>query len=90
MIGALPTSVGSVAALVRVAADGPPDWELKTMKWLGSAAEFGLVAALGLTLTVQATGQAPREAQAPEPSAAQIAAAVEFAEREAARVNGPR
>ncbi|HEX8217108.1 MAG TPA: hypothetical protein VF577_06565 [Allosphingosinicella sp.] len=90
MIATLPTFVGSIAALVPVAADGPPDWELKTMKWLGSAAEFGLVAAMGLMLTVQATGQASREPQAPAPSADQIAAAVDFAEREAARVNGAR
>ena len=59
------------------------------MKWLGSAAEFGLVAAIGMALTVQAIGEAPPAVAEPAPSATQIAAAVEFAEREAAKVNGP-
>jgi len=58
------------------------------MKALGSAAEFGLVAAIGLMLTVQATGNSPSEVENPVPSADQIAAAVDFAEREADRVNG--
>ena len=59
------------------------------MKWLGSAAEFGLVAAMGLMLTVQATGTAPApEPAAPAPSAAEVVAAVAFAERQAERVNG--
>jgi|GEM_PF-3513991 len=60
------------------------------MKWLGSAAEFGLVAAMGLMLTVQATGAgAPREPEAPAPSAADVVAAIAFAERHAEQVNGP-
>jgi hypothetical protein len=60
------------------------------MKWLGSAAELGLVAAMGLMLTVQATGGAPAaEAEVPRPSASEIDAAIDFAERQAERVNGP-
>ena len=58
------------------------------MKWFGSATEFGLVAAMGLMLTVRATGEAPREIEAPAPSPGEIVAAVEHAEREAARING--
>lgn len=58
------------------------------MKWLGSAAEFGLVAAMGLMLTVQATGPAMPETEARAPSASEIVAAVAFAESQAERVNG--
>lgn len=58
------------------------------MKWLGSAAEFGLVAAMGLMLTVQATGAARSAPGAPAPTAEEIVAAAAFAERQAQRVNG--
>jgi hypothetical protein len=58
------------------------------MKWLGLAAEFGLVAAIGLTLTVQATGAGQGGPDSPAPSASDVVAAAAFAERQAERVNG--
>ena len=57
------------------------------MKKLGSVAEFGLVVAFGVTLTLRATG-APATAEAPMPSIEQIEAAVAQADAQADAVNG--
>ena len=61
------------------------------MKRVRSLAEFGLVAAFGATLTIQATRtQLAQQVPAPAPTMAEIEAAVAFAERQALEVNGRR
>lgn len=59
------------------------------MRWLASAAEFGLVATVGLMLTLETTGAAPPEPRPSVPSADEVAAAVAFAERQAEEINEP-
>jgi hypothetical protein len=61
------------------------------MSKLGKTAEFALVAAFGVTLTVRAAGgPATQPAASAAPSIEQIEAAVAAADAQAAAVNGRR
>ena len=60
------------------------------MKSFGVVAEFGLVVAFGVTLTVRAMAPLAESPVAPAPTFEQIEAAVAHAEAQAAAANGGR